>query len=318
MESSNRELSLHDVTEMLSPSVCAEVIAKFTVTERVTTLSTPLFERLQRKSNDIMGILRSTSNDWNETLYIVLLRFVCGTHNVTAAERLARTVTNRMVMRENSSLEQIEALLLGGAGLLDIYGDDSYVRHLRSEFEHLRAKYDITPLAPSEWQLTGMYIHNHPVLRIAQLAACLNQSSITLHAILDCHKRNDVLNLFSGKASTYWIDNFLPGSHPIVSRRMGSFKSDILGINLVIPMMFAYGTFTNSTDIISRAVELLEDIPAESNRYMKEWQGNGHMPFNAFESQALLQLSKVYCEPKRCCDCPLANHIYHAYAKDRR
>lgn len=311
MRSDNEQHTTVKPKVELSLSVCARVVSELNFTQRTSIISGPLFERLKRKSNDIMAVLQSTANDWNETLHIMLFRFACGSHNLAAAERLARTATNRIAMRENSSIEQIEALLLGSAGLLDIYGDDDYVVRLRREFDHLAAKYNITPLAPSEWQFSGMYIHNHPVLRLAQLAACIHKSNISLHTILDCYTRTNILDLFSAQASTYWIENFLPGSRPTVSRRIGSFKSDILGINLVIPMMYAYGEYTNSKELISRAVALLESIPAEDNRYMKEWISYGVTPLNAFESQALLQLSKVYCELNRCEECQIAQHIAH-------
>lgn len=309
MESESELLARHNDKHTLSPSVCGKHIGNLDITQRSSIVTELLFERLKRKGNDIMEILQSTSYDWSEALHIILFRFVCGSHNLVAAERLARMVNSHIVMRENSSLEQIEALLLGSAGLLDIYDNDSYIQRLRQEFEHLATKYGITPLAPSEWQLTGMYIHNHPVLRIAQLAACLNKNNISLNTILNCRTRNDVLSLLNANASPYWVDNFLPGSHPVVSRRIGSFKSDIIGINLVAPIMYAYGTYTNSSEIVSHALALLENIPAESNRYMKEWQHYGVMPFNASESQALLQLSRVYCEPKCCNRCPVSKYI---------
>lgn len=52
-----------------------------------------------------------------------------------------------------------------------------------------------------------------------------------------------------------------------------------------------------------RAVELLEGIAPEHNTYTMPWIKLGIIPDNAFFSQALIQLSREYCEKKRCACC---------------
>lgn len=74
-------------------------------------------------------------------------------------------------------------------------------------------------------------------------------------------------------------------------------------------LQFAYGSYTGNERLRDSALTLLERLPAEDNRYMREWQSAGVRPRNAFESQALLQLATEYCAGKRCAECPVGRRI---------
>lgn len=314
------DITLEKLIEGRKWGACSQHLGALDPLRRATLLVDLAHERLLRKYNDIEEIRREVADDWAQTLHVMLFRFIGGSHNRTATERLAKIATCHIVMRENSSLRNIEALLLGTSGLLDIYADDDYTTYLRQEFDHLAVKYNIEPMLAGEWQLTGMYLNNHPTLRIAQIAACLHENMITMQSITACQTRKDVYKLFSGKASDYWATNFVPRSKNFeIGRRVGSFKSDIMGINLVVPMMYAYGRYSNSDRLIDRSLQLLERIPAENNRYIATWNSSNYSAKTAFDSQALLQLSKEYCERSRCAECPLARVlIYCSQTRNRK
>lgn len=307
MKNDTTSITLDELRAGRSRGACYRHIASLSAIDYDTLTSHLVGERIMRKYGEIIDIYNRNNGDWSETLHVVLFRFLGGKHNRTATERLAGIVNSRMIMRENSSLAQIEALLLGSAGLLDLYNSDDYINLLRQEFDHMATKYDITPMSHEEWQFSGMYHNNHPTLRIAQIAACLHENKISIPSITSCATRRDVYNLFSGKASEYWMQQVLAtNSINNIAPRIGSFKSDILGINLVAPMMYAYGTYTESQMLLSRAMTLLRNIPAEDNRYTRMWSTHIPTPKSATESQAFIQLSTVYCEARRCDNCPLA------------
>ena len=85
--------------------------------------------------------------------------------------------------------------------------------------------------------------------------------------------------------------------------------ANIIGINLVSVLQFAYGSVTGRETLRDSALTLLERLPAEDNRYMRNWRNTGVMIRNAFESQALLQLATEYCPAKRCTECPVGRRI---------
>lgn len=300
--------SIEELIEGRRRQDCVVHINNIERLRRYDMLNQLSYKRLMRKHDDIIRTLTSVDYDWNQTMIIVLLRYIMGQSNRTQAERLGRLLSYHTIMRENSSLQNLEALFLGTAGLLDIYAEDEYVTRLNMEFRHLMNKYNITPMLAGEWHLSNIYNNAHPVLRLAQLASCIHQNMISMRAVSGCKSRNDVYRLFAGRASQYWVEHFIPKvDTSTISKRVGSFTSDILGINFIAPMLFAYGTYTENETYREQAMTLLEEIPAENNRYTQLWNCHSRIAENAYESQALIQLSREYCEKQLCAECPLAH-----------
>ena len=303
--------NIEELKRGASSFACAHHIRKLSSVDYEALIIDLAYGRLNRKAGDIINIFNTSGGkDWNETFHIMLLTVLGGMDNRQAMTELSRRVKSHMVMRENSSIVNLEALLLGSAGLLDIYPEDDYIHRLRLEFEHLATKYNITPMLAGDWNLSSYYRHNHPTLRLTQLAACLHNKEFTIHRALDCRSRKDVYDLFSGETSQYWADYYIPNLEPSsTNTRMGQMKSDLLGINLIAPMIYSYGTYTHNEEMTAAATELLESIAPEFNRLTKPWFSAGVEPRNAFISQAIIQLSKEFCTPRRCESCPLARRL---------
>ena len=201
-------------------------------------------------------------------------------------------------------------MLFGASGLLDLYRNDEYTLNLRRNFEHLAAKYEIRPLDPSVWALSEVRPANHPVLRLAQAAEFFAQDEFLMDRTMACRSEEEVRTLFGIEASEYWRTHFIPGAESDPRpKRIGAFKANIIGINLVVVLQFAYGSYVANDRLRDSALSLLERLPAEDNRYMREWTAAGVKPRNAFESQALLQLATEYCAAQRCAQCPVGRRI---------
>ncbi|MEO6288771.1 MAG: DUF2851 domain-containing protein, partial [Ginsengibacter sp.] len=74
-------------------------------------------------------------------------------------------------------------------------------------------------------------------------------------------------------------------------------------------MLFAFGSIHNDQTIKDKAMGWLEEISPEQNIVIKSFKNLGIGSNNAFESQALLQLKKHYCDVKRCLECAVGNAI---------
>jgi len=83
----------------------------------------------------------------------------------------------------------------------------------------------------------------------------------------------------------------------------------ILAINAVIPSMFIYGRNTGKEEIAEKALELLRSLKPENNSIIKKWLSIGVSPVDAYESQALLQLRKEYCDQRRCVNCAIGHRL---------
>ncbi len=263
-----------------------------------------LYDRLKRKCDAVDEIYHSSGDNWNQTFYVMLFRTLGDLGNREQYMAIAERVPYKAVLRERGESLNIEALLFGTSGLLYNYHDDEYTLNLKRNFEYLSHKYNITPLSPSDWNIARINPMNHPIVRLAQLSAFLLQNNFVFDRVVECRTESDVFELFGVEASTYWSSHFIPSQTTLDQpKRVGHAKSNILAINLIAILQYAYGTYTQNDALRDRALSLLDVIPAEDNRYIRRWREYGLTPKSAFETQALLQLSTQYCDLVRCEEC---------------
>ena len=286
-------------------SACAAYLGEMDGQERTQLFERLFKERANIKRDSIMRTYKEVGEDWNQTLYTLLLKYLGSTHNGSGMERLSRVVTYSMVAKERGALLNIEAMLLGGAGLLELYTEDRYIGVLKDEFEHLRVKYNITPLPAEAWRLHYIYPNTHPTLRLVQFAASVHKEALSFAAVTECRTRKDVHNILSGAASEYWLEHFaFDKASTTASAHIGAFTKDLLGINVIIPILIANGVYMEDSELISRALTLAKNIPSEDNRYIKMWQNQAApISISAIDSQALLHLHRTYCENNLCKAC---------------
>ena len=257
--------------------------------ERAVAYRRLCLERLEKKSTTIEDMHASSRGEWPQTIYRLLLRYMVTKRNRAAAEQLAQRVSYNVIMRECGTLRGVEALLIGAAGLLDMCGADDYAKMLRQEFMHLAAKYSITPMSAECWDMVSMNQYQSPLLHLVQVAALLHSDAISISNILSCASAEQLKKMFGANISERWC-NLLGDATPIAPR-LGATRRTLLGINFVAPAIYAYCRSLGHTDYAERSMTLLRALPAEDNRYMKQWARYGITPKNALESQALLEAS---------------------------
>jgi hypothetical protein len=83
----------------------------------------------------------------------------------------------------------------------------------------------------------------------------------------------------------------------------------LLGINLFVPFVFAYGHLNDAYSLKERSLDLLETINSDKNSTVDRWKSLGMPVDSAFYTQALLHLKKEYCDRRRCLDCSIGKKI---------
>lgn len=119
--------------------------------------------------------------------------------------KLARTVRYTDLCKVRESVASVEALLLGGAGLLQpIEFPDRYTAMLQQEFRHLSHRFEIAPMHRREWNLGSHNPHHAPLLRIVELAALLCSQEFMFSRLLGCRTPEQVREVLSvpGRRST--------------------------------------------------------------------------------------------------------------------
>ena len=289
---------------------CGGYLSKLDTLHRLDIYNKLGFERLSRKNRDINRIFEQSQQNWQQTFYTMLMRTMGGVDNSEAFTELARRVPYAVLLRERKVAANVEALLIGASGLLTLYPHDEYILNLKRNFSYLSTKYSITAMEASAWRLKRIYPNNHPILRLSQVASFITYTREMMDRMLACTSGDDVYNLFSCQTLPYWQTHYIPAStSPSVAKRTGRTKTDLLAINLVVQMQFAYSSYTGNERLYSRALGLLESLPAEKNSIIAQWNSFGPLARTAFDSQALLQLSFEYCRDRRCEECIVGKQI---------
>lgn len=255
---------------------CGGYLATLDGLQRTEICTALIFDRLQRKMRTVETLHGEADGNWNQTFYLLYFRTLGDRRNQEAYLSLARRVPYKVVLRERLAPRAVEAMFFGASGLLTLYPHDAYTLDLARDFEYLAAKYDIEPLEAGVWELDEVRPANHPVLRLAQAAEFFIQDEFVMERAMSCRTEEDIRRLFCIEASAYWRTHHIPGiasdEHP---KRLGAFKANIIGINLVSVLQFAYGSVTGRETLRDSALTLLERLPAEDNRYMRNWRNTG-------------------------------------------
>lgn len=268
-----------------------------------------LVERLTHKAFAFAQYNLESRNNWEETFWWMIASNFGMPVNKDAFEKIARSIPVSILAKCKSQLIQLEALLLGQAGLLTDVGDDAYPNLLKREYLFLQNKYSLKP-AHTTVQFLRMRPANFPSIRLVQLAALIHRSSHLFSTIIDTNKNADLLQLLDVTANDYWHYHYhFHDSSAYRIKKLGTDMKQNILINTFYPAMFAYGTAHNNDLLKSRAIAGLEELPAEKNKIINNFNKLGVPCNNAGDSQALIHLYKNYCIEKRCLDCAIGNNL---------
>lgn len=274
-------------------------------------ISALLLERLSRKTSDINSLLQRFNNSWSDVFYVLLSRSMGFGLNSDAFERLALSLPLNYILKQANNLLQIEALLFGQAGLLfDLEIVDDYLISLQNEYSFLRNKYNLEPIEKSLFSKLRLRPSSSIYIRISQLASLLQNIQGLFQKMMSCKDVGQMRLLFHYKTSIYWDTHYsFENESSSKSKYIGDASLDIMIINVVVPLLFSYGKNTDNEDLTNRAIDILEKIKPESNSIIKQFGSYGMVAENAYQSQALIQLKREYCEKRKCLYCQIGYRL---------
>lgn len=267
------------------------------------------FERLYEKVDRIGRVLTRMGGDWQATAYVVLARALGFSTNSEAFERLAISVPLRCLLKHSSDIQLVEATLFGQAGFLsDSKTDDpaerQYMERLQDDHRFMRLKYGLPEATVEGWRMARMRPANFPHRRIAALAAMIADGFSFGRRFVHVENEKEARELFDVKIGGYWIDHFRFGEKSVYSPVAFSKDSvTSLLINVLVPLMYAYGLHYGNDRMTERALDMLHALPPESNSLVRIFTSFGIPCDDAFTSQAMIQLRRSYCEPRKCLYC---------------
>ena len=261
-------------------------------------------ERLEARINAVNLSVEQLHGDWEEVLYRYIARSFGTSLNALPFEMLAKAAPLSMIRRHCSSLIQVEALLFGQAGLLAAEKGDSYFEQIKKEYSYLSHKLGLKPMDAALWKFARTRPPNFPTVRIAQLAALACFEFPLLARLSDLTSVKQLSKIITTPPSSYWRMHYTFG-HPSEKQKVGLGKGIVQAVilNAFIPVLYAFSKSVGNSSIQQLCLNALEMLDTESNAVVRQWEVLGIKAENALDSQALLQLYKGYCLPKKCLYC---------------
>jgi hypothetical protein len=268
-----------------------------------------LVERLIRKSSMVEAFIRQNNSHWEEAFWWMLARNFGMKINADAFEAIARSVSVNILAKHKNQIHQLEALLLGQAGLLEQPFAEDYPRLLQQEYKFLKEKYKLQKIHQPVHFLR-MRPGNFPTVRLAQLAMLIQQSAHLFSKIKETGSVQLIREWLDVTANDYWHYHYrFDELSSFKKKRLGDDMVQNIFINTICPVLFAYGNYHNENLYRNKALHWLEAIRPETNTLTKGFQQLGIENKNAFDSQALIELKNEYCSKKKCLDCAVGHAI---------
>lgn len=308
---------INNYKELLSVDLyppCYQIIpslARLTVHAWMSALQT---ERLSQKTEAIEERVKRCNGDWENAYFVTLARNFGFGINGDAFEEWALHIPLHAVDHHRDDLFQIEAIFMGQAGLLELDTiperyqkdalNDGYFAKLRKEYQYLAHKFGLKPMDYNLWRFLRLRPQNFPHIRISQLAYLYHQRRASLSQLLETYSVKDAKGVLATAVTPYWETHYTFGSTSVRNdKNLSPFSLNLLCINTVVPILFAYGRHRGEEKYCDRAFDFLEQLKPENNHIIRLWQQCGLVVENAGDSQALIQLKKEYCDKKECLRC---------------
>jgi hypothetical protein len=287
---------------------CQRSLPKVNDITRLSMLEKALLDRLERKATEVRVLCHQNGNSWEETFYQLLARNFGFKINADPLFQLAKRLPLKVLLRHADQLEQVEALLLGQAGFLDGSRGDDYFQKLQREHHLLSKKYSLleNKMSKAQWRFLRLRPANFPTLRLAQLAALVHGRQNLFSGVIDSNDVRSLTELFTVPISDYWKNHYqFSKSSTNQAHELGMSSLENIIVNTVVPAWLAYGKLMDDQRFADRAVEVLQQLPAEENRITRVWKDLGMVAHTSFDSQSLIELYNNFCQKKNCLHCTI-------------
>ncbi len=283
-----------------------KTIDEFVITNWLERL---FFDRLERKSEDILKLLQRSKNNWEALLFSSLAKSFGSKVNGAPFMSIANSIDFSIIQKLQNSSLSLEALFFGQSMLLNSSFEDAYFSKLQSEYKFLRQKFNLNNLGVLPLKFLRLRPANFPTIRLSQLASIYSKHKNLFSLIIETTELDEFYKLFRVSPSSYWDTHYTFGKSSRYSNKIVS-KSfiDVLVINAIVPIKFSYAKFTGN-DINEELLVLISRMKSEKNSIVNKF--NELRPFenSAIASQALIQLKNNFCDKNKCLQCAVGNAL---------
>lgn len=266
-------------------------------------------ERLERKSLPVQDLFESLNKDWEAVLFCLLAKNFGLNTNGDSFLKIATSIPFSIIRKEGVEIENIEALLFGRSGLLDVEKEDNYFKDLKFRYFYLLHKYQMEKLPIAPLQFFKHRPDNFPTIRLSQFANLYFKQHNLFSKLMDVKKIKEIYSLFDVSTSSYWQSHYqFDKESPKKKKQLTKSFIDLIIINTIIPIQFTYYKNQNK-ELYEDLIELSNEIAPEKNAVIEKFSSFGIKSENAFSTQALLQLKNEYCSKSKCLECAIGTEL---------
>jgi hypothetical protein len=267
------------------------------------------FERLEKKAIPIEKHLIETTNDWENTLFVMLAKNFGLNINGTSFFEMAKSIPRHVLKKESFDVKNLEALFFGISNLLEEENQDEYYLDLQERWKFIKQKHQLKEVYISPIQFFKLRPDNFPTIRLAQLAHLYHVKHNLFSEIIQATSLEELYSNFKNTTSNYWKNhyNFDKESNSKIKKLSTSFI-DLLIINTLIPIKFLYAK-ANGKENTEELIDLMSQIKPEKNAIIDKFSFFNVKSKSAFETQSLLQLKNEYCNHKKCLQCTIGLNL---------
>ncbi len=263
------------------------------------------FERLEKKSEGIQQMLEFAKNDWEAVFFCFLAKNFGLNINDDVFFQMAKSIPFEIIRKEGFNSENLEALFYGSLNMLTSNHEDTYCKDLYSHWEYIKQKYNLEIAIHRQVEFFKLRPDNFPTIRLAQLARLYSLHQNLFSKVIEASTIDELYGLFAISVNNYWeyhyqFDKLSPKKKKTFSKSF----IDLLIINTIVPFKFLYDR-TLGKDTFEDCIKIIQEIKPEKNVVIEKFKAVGVKSENAFQTQSLLHLKKVYCDLGKCLKCSI-------------
>ncbi|MFZ4262658.1 DUF2851 family protein [Sphingobacterium sp. HJSM2_6] len=310
----NHEL-LRKAHELLNNShwiPCAYQLKNVPIYIKVQAMQRMAIERLEIRYEQILDWLKQGRGDWERVTLMLLASSFGMRVNKASMIDLSQIISLKLIQKLKHQPLTITSLFFGQAGFLTAMDlADPYVKKLKIAYEYLKRCYQLKEMSLFQWKFLRMRPGNFPTFKLAQLCGMYMHQSQWFSTIVEAKELTAIFEVLQQvHVHSYWETHYhflkISKGH---ETQISSSLEQALAINCFAPLRFAYAKHRGDLEGMAIAIQWLEAIAMEENVISKRFRKAGMPCYSALESQGLLQLRAMYCEPKKCLQCPIGLSI---------
>ncbi len=297
---------------IFNPIPCLQSLDKVPEITISSHLNQMIVERLEMKTEHIKDQLETLNYDWEQVFFQQFAKSLGMKVNAFGMEEMAKNIPCKLFTKLGNNHLAIESLLFGQAGFLEeeIIGNE-YHKSLSNEYQFHQQKNSLTPINSQFWKFSKMRPSNFPTLRLAQLGQMLKNNDSLFSSFIkkDISYKEIVPKLGIEINSGFWHTHytFENESKPI-KKSIGKTLINSIIINTIAPFMYLYGSYKDDLDYKEKALDILEELPAEDNKITRLFTDKIGLD-SALQTQGIIHCHNYYCIKKRCLDCGIGIHL---------